>query len=172
MTPSFFLSFFLSLKSFTPESVEFWRRPVLTCCFGLVLQNEKKRKKRGKRKDKRDLEKVRNGVATKKKRRETKRVYSIFSEENTRTRALKYVCTRPNVHGYLCFGLSLAQIVFVQRALFFDDIVHVFLLFFERCSLANFCESRWRCWSLWKQSRDDANFHGRWVVRPSDSYCR
>ena len=26
MTPSFFLSFFLSLKSFTPESVEFWRR--------------------------------------------------------------------------------------------------------------------------------------------------
>lgn len=136
-------------------------------------QNEKKKeKKRGKRKDKRDLEKVRNGVATKKKRRETKRVYSILSEENTRTRALKYVCTRPNVHGYLCFGLSLAQIVFVQRALFFDDIVHVFLLFFERCSLANFCESRWRCWSLWKQSRDDANFHGRWVVRPSDSYCR
>merc|ERR1712070_250502 len=99
-------------------------------------------------------------MGTKKKRRETKRVYSIFSEENTRTRALKYVCTRPNVHGYLCFGLSLAHIVFV------------FLLFFERCSLANFCESRWRCWSLWKQSRDDANFHGRWVVRPSDSYCR
>ena len=108
-----------------------------------------------------------------KKREERQReVYSIFSEENTRTRALKYVCTRPNVHGYLCFGLSLAQIVLVQRALFFDDIVHVFLLFFERCSLANFCESRWRCWSLWKQSRDDANFHGRWAVRPSDSYCR
>ena len=157
----------------------FFPSPLLSSCFFWVLFLCSLRptfihtsEKRGKRKDKRDLEKVRNGVATKKKRRETKRVYSIFSEENTRTRALKYVCTRPNVHGYLCFGLSLAQIVFVQRALFFDDIVHVFLLFFERCSLANFCESRWRCWSLWKQSRDDANFHGRWVVRPSDSYCR
>ena len=135
-----------------------------------------KRKKKEKKEEKERISGTskRSGMASpqKKKRRETKRVYSIFSEENTRTRALKYVCTRPIVHGYLCFGLSLAQIVLVQRALFFDDIVHVFLLFFERCSLANFCESRWRCWSLWKQSRDDANFHGRWAVRPSDSYCR
>ena len=52
----------------------------------------------------------------KKKREERQResVFHLLRRKHTHTR---YVCTRPNVHGYLCFGLSLAQIVFVQRAL-------------------------------------------------------